>query len=90
MFHKDLKGKRWTAEDDAASVGGRGMRTRRVWQEKKGCIFVLNHLGSEGSNAHLLEIEDITVVYVYTRFRLFHGNEHRVVEVTIFLLRISL
>ena len=30
MFQRDLKKKRWTAEDDAASVGGRGMRTRRV------------------------------------------------------------
>ena len=64
------------------------MRTRTCLTGKKGFISVLNHLGSEGSNAHLLEIEDITVVY--TRHRLFHGNEHRVVDVKIFLLRLLL
>ena len=39
------------------------MRRVVFWQDSNGCIFVLNHLGSEGSNAHPLVIEDITVVY---------------------------
>ena len=32
---KGPEGKHWTAEDDAASVGGRGMRTRRVLAGEK-------------------------------------------------------
>ena len=51
------------------------MRRVVFWQDSNGCIFVLNHLGSEGSNAHPLVIEDITVVYArserYPGFALF-------------------
>ena len=46
------------------------MRRVVFWQDSNGCIFILNHIGSEGSNDHPLVIEDITVVY--SRYRGVH------------------
>ena len=42
------------------------MRRVVFWQDSNGCIFVLNHIGSEGSNAHPLVIENITMVYAWS------------------------
>ena len=50
------------------------MRRVVFWQDSNGCIFVLNHIGSEGSNAHPLVIEDITVVYARSRMEHFSSE----------------
>ena len=61
-------------QDDGAYVGGRGMKRIVFWQDSNGCVFVLNHIGTEGINAHPLVIEDITVVYARTKFPHVGGN----------------
>ena len=61
-------------QDDAAYVGGRGMRRVVFWLDSNGCVFILNHIGTEGINAHPLVIEDISVVYVRTKFPHVGGN----------------
>ena len=50
------------------------MRRVVFWQDSNGCIFLLHHIGSEGSNAHPLVIEDITVVYARSKFGHVGGN----------------
>ena len=50
------------------------MRRVVFWQDSNGCIFILNHIGSEGSNDHPLVIEDITVVYARSKFGHTGGN----------------
>ena len=59
------------------------MRRVVFWQDSNGCIFVLNHIGSEGSNAHPLVIEDITVVYARSRM------EHSSSETQMLLRQLS-
>ena len=61
-------------QDDAAYVGGRGMRRVVFWLDSNGCVFVLNHIGTENINSHPLVIEDITVVYARTKFPHVGGN----------------
>ena len=57
-------------QDDSSYVNGRGMRRIVFWQDSNGSTFVMTQLGDEHINSHPLIIEDCTVVYSRSFYKL--------------------